>query len=86
MFGIDFVCEQISSRLGYNWSSASFWCSIFITTGTFTKAAIEEASNAGKQQIDLISGEEFMNKLAEYDIGLKEVKDYEIDEVFFQKI
>lgn len=43
---------------------------IFITTGTFTKAAIEEASNAGKQQIDLINGEEFMNKLAEYGIGL----------------
>ena len=59
---------------------------IFITTGTFTKAAVEEASNAGKQQIDLISGEEFMNKLAEYGIGLTEIKDYEIDEEFFRKI
>ena len=34
---------------------------VFITTGTFTKAAREEASNAGKQQIDLIDGEEFIN-------------------------
>ncbi len=59
---------------------------IFFTTGSFTKAAIEEASIIGKQQIDLINGEEFMNKLAEYEIGLKEIKDYEIDENFFQNI
>ena len=59
---------------------------IFITTGTFTKAAIDEASNPGKKQIDLISGEEFMNKLAEYGIGLKEVPDYEIDESFFKSL
>lgn len=51
---------------------------VFITTGTFSKAAIDEASNPGKQQIDLIDGEEFMTKLAEYEIGLKEIKDYEI--------
>ena len=36
---------------------------VLITTGTFTKAAREEASNAGKQQIDLIDGEEFISKL-----------------------
>ena len=30
---------------------------VFITTGTFTRAAREEASNAGKQQIDLVDGE-----------------------------
>lgn len=59
---------------------------VFITTGTFTKAAREEASEQGKQQIDLIDGDEFMNKLAEFGIGLKEVKAYEIDEEFFAKI
>jgi restriction system protein len=59
---------------------------VFITTGTFSKAAKEEASNPGKQQIDLIDGEEFINKLAEYSIGVKEVKTYEIDEEFFKKI
>lgn len=59
---------------------------IFITTGTFSKAAREEAANLAKQQIDLIDGEEFINKLAEYGIGMKEVKDYEIDEEFFKKI
>ena len=59
---------------------------IFITTGTFSKQAKEEASNPGKQQIDLIDGEEFINKIAEYGIGVREVKTYEIDEEFFNKI
>lgn len=39
---------------------------VFITTGIFTKAAKEEASNSGKQQIDLMDGEEFINKIAQY--------------------
>ena len=59
---------------------------VFITTGSFSKPAIEEASNPGKKQIDLIDGEEFITKLAEFGIGVKEVKDYEIDEQFFAKI
>ena len=59
---------------------------VFITTGTFTKAAKEEASNPGKQHIDLIDGEEFISKIATYGIGVKEVKTYIIDEEFFSKI
>ena len=59
---------------------------VFITTGSFSKPAIEEASNPGKQRIDLIYGEGFITKLAEFGIGVKEVKDYEIDEQFFAKI
>ena len=59
---------------------------VFITTGSFSKPAKEEASNPGKQQIDLIDGEEFMTKLAEYGIGVREIKDYEIDEEYFSKI
>ena len=59
---------------------------VFITTGSFSKSAIEEASAPGKQQIDLIDGEEFITKLAEFGIGVREVKDYEIDEEFFSKI
>lgn len=59
---------------------------VLITTGTFSKAAKEEASNPGKQQIDLIDGEEFMNKIAEFGIGVKPVTTYEIDEDFFSKI
>ncbi len=59
---------------------------VFITTGSFSKSAVEEASSPGKQQIDLIDGEEFITKLAEFGIGVKEVKDYEIDEDYFAKI
>lgn len=59
---------------------------VLITTGTFSKAAQEEAENPGKQQIDLIDGEDFIDMLADYSIGLKEVKDYEIDEDFFSRL
>lgn len=61
---------------------------LFITTGTFSKAAKEEASNPGKQQIDLIDGEEFINKIAQYGIGVKEVctVTYEVDENYFLNI
>ena len=59
---------------------------VFITTGSFSKAAIEEASTPSKKQIDLIDGEEFITKLAEFGIGVREIKDYEIDEEFFKKI
>ncbi|MBR6684517.1 MAG: restriction endonuclease [Firmicutes bacterium] len=59
---------------------------VFITTGSFSKPAIEEASAPGKQQIDLIDGEEFITKLAEFGIGVHEIKDYEIDEDYFAKI
>ena len=59
---------------------------IFITPGSFSKAAKDEATTPGKKQIDLIDGEEFISKLAEYSIGVKEVKTYEIDEDFFAKI
>lgn len=59
---------------------------LFVTTGTYSSAAKEEAANIGKQQIDLIDGEDFIEMLADYSIGLKEVKDYEVDEEYFSKI
>lgn len=59
---------------------------IFITTGTSSNAAREEAATPGKKQIDLIDGEEFMDKIAEFGIGVKEVVTYEVNEVFFASI
>lgn len=59
---------------------------IMITTGTFSKAAKENASCPGMKQIDLIDGEEFMNKIAEYGIGVKPITTYEVDVEFFKKI
>ena len=59
---------------------------LFITTGSFSKPAKEEAMTQGKIQIDLIDGEEFMNRLAEFQIGVKPITDYDIDEVYFSQI
>lgn len=59
---------------------------VFITTGKFSKQAVAEASMPGKHQIDLMDGEEFISKLAEYGIGVREIKDYEIDEDYFSNI
>ena len=59
---------------------------LFVTTGTFSSSAKDEAANIGKQQIDLVDGEALLDMLAEYSIGLKEVKDYEVDEEYFTKI
>lgn len=59
---------------------------VFITTGRFTRAAKEEASNAGKQQIDLIDGDEFINKLIEYRIGVQEKTVFEVIPEFFEKV
>ena len=68
---------------------------LFITTGTFSKAAKLEAVDPGKrlidlldgeELIDLLDGEELIDKIVECNIGIHEVRDYEIDEEFFKKI
>ena len=59
---------------------------VMITTGIFSKKAKEEACSPGKKQIDLMDGEDFINKLVEYELGVKPVVTYEIDEEFFRKI
>ena len=62
-------------------------CNAILIFNRFVKTpAIEEASSPGKQQIDLMDGEEFINKLAEFGIGVKEVKDYDVDEDFFANL
>jgi restriction system protein len=66
--------------------TTDFEKAIFITTGSFSAPAKEEAFAQGKVQIDLIDGEEFINKLAEFNIGVKEVKDYVIDEAYFSQL
>ena len=59
---------------------------VFITTGTFTKAARAESVQKGKQQIDLIDGEELIDKLIEYKIGVREKTIFEVDDEFFKNI
>jgi len=46
----------------------------------------QASSAAGERLIDLMDGEELINKLDEYGIGLNEVKSYEIDEDFFNSL
>ena len=59
---------------------------LFITTGTYSKTAIEEAKHPAKKPIDLIDGGKFIDMILKYSIGVKEVKAYEVDEEFFDKI
>ena len=44
---------------------------LFITTGTFTPAAIKEATRDGAPPIDLVDGEELAEKLKELQLGVK---------------
>ena len=58
---------------------------LFITTSTFSPAAKEEANSTGKTFIELIDGENLIEKIAELEIGLKPKKDFEIDFEFYNK-
>lgn len=44
---------------------------LFITTGTFTKAAVEEANRVGASPIDLVDGTMLADKLKELKLGVK---------------
>ena len=44
---------------------------LFITTGTFTRDAIKEATRDGAAPIDLIDGEQLCDKLKEFKLGLE---------------
>lgn len=92
-FNVAFQCKRYSGVVGapdirnFRGSlTTNIEKSLFITTGTFSKAARDEACSPGKQQIDLLDGEEFINKLTEYEIGVHPVTTYAIDEDFFNKI
>ena len=92
-FNVAFQCKRYSGVVGASFVrdfrgslTTDIEKGVLITTGTFSKYAKEEASNPGKQQIDLIDGEELIDKIAEYGIGVREVKTYEVDEDFFKSI
>lgn len=92
-FNVAFQCKRYSGVVGagvirdFRGSlTKNIEKGVLITTGSFSKAAKLEAIDPGKQQIDLIDGEGLIDKIAEYSIGVREVKSYEIDEEFFEKI
>lgn len=59
---------------------------LFITTGKFSAPAIEEANRPGATPIDLIDGDELVEKLRELQLGVAPVNDYIIDEAWFLSI
>ncbi|MCS4201714.1 restriction endonuclease [Salinibacter ruber] len=61
---------------------------LFITTGTFTREAKEEAKRDGATPIDLIDGEDFMEKLRDLELGVETemVEKVSIDRKWLQSI
>jgi len=61
---------------------------LFITTGTFTPAAVREATRDGAPPIDLLDGNEFAEKLKELSLGVttETVQVYTVDETWFANI
>jgi restriction system protein len=61
---------------------------LFITTGTFTRDAIKEATRDGAPPIDLIDGEQLVQRLKELGLGVKitMIESVEIDTDWFAKI
>jgi restriction system protein len=61
---------------------------LFITTGTFTREAVKEATRDGAPPIDLIDGEQLIQRLKELRLGVKieMVEAVEIDAAWFQKL
>lgn len=92
-FNVAFQCKRYKGQVGapqirdFRGSlGTNIEKGVLITTGAFTREAKEEASSVGKRLIDLMDGEELINKLAEYGIGLNEVKSYEVDTEFFNDL
>jgi restriction system protein len=61
---------------------------LFITTGTFTRDAIKEATRDGAPPIDLIDGEQLVQRLKELSLGVKitMIESVEVDADWFAKI
>jgi len=59
---------------------------VLITTSRFSNSAVAEASQPGKKQIDLIDGDGFIDKLAQYRMGLVPVEAFEVKREYFEKI
>lgn len=92
---VAFQCKRYSSKPVSSPEISAFRGSLpagiknglFVTTGTFTKEAIQNAADYGKdKEIDLIDGETFIDLLLEHHLGVKENISYEIDKEFFAEI
>jgi restriction system protein len=61
---------------------------LFVTTGTFTSAAVKEASRDGAPPIDLLDGNELAEKLKEFGLGVstRMVEQVSIKEEWFSNL
>jgi restriction system protein len=58
---------------------------MILTTGSFTSKAREEATRDGAPPIELVDGEKLVTMFERVELGLKPVKTFEIDDVFFDE-
>lgn len=58
---------------------------IILTTGAFTAEARREASRDDVPPIKLIDGEKLIDMLEQLELGLRPIKTYEVDHVFFKE-
>jgi len=63
---------------------------LFVTAGAFTKEAIREATRDGAPAIDLVDGDQLVEKLKELSLGInttiKQVEEVNIDTNWFQQV
>jgi restriction system protein len=61
---------------------------LFITTGSFTRDAIKEATRDGAPPIDLIDGDQLCEKLREYKLGIETtlIEKYDVIQDWFTKL
>jgi restriction system protein len=63
---------------------------LLVTTGTFAKDAMREATRDGAPAIDLVDGEQLLDKLKELGLGVKtrkvEVEEISVESEWFANI
>jgi len=61
---------------------------LFVTTGTFTRDAVKEATRDGAPPIDLVDGDQLADKLKELSLGIKTevVENVVVDEEWYKNI
>ncbi len=61
---------------------------LLITTGTFTRDAVQEATRGGAPPIDLVDGEQLADKLKELRLGIRTetIEQVTVDREWFKAI
>ena len=61
---------------------------LFITTGTFSRDAVKEATRDGAPPIDLVDGDQLADKLKEFSLGTRTemIENVTVDEAWFKTL